>query len=496
MNKVLTWKRIWHCSVIILALGILSGLLFSTVFDSAPLQTLVTRAADQTLPVSDQASRLQSEFSFVVQQALPAVVSVESSKVVKVEGMENLPEDPFFRQFFGPMFPWQFQNPPQQREHGLGSGVIVSSDGYLLTNNHVVEGATSVQVSLSNNHQYTAKIIGTDPSSDLAVLKIEAENLPILQLGDSSKLAIGDLVFAIGNPFGVGQTVTMGIVSATGRGGLGIEDYEDFIQTDAAINPGNSGGALIDIQGHLIGINTAIVARSGGNNGIGFAIPSDMAQYVADQIRNHGQVVRGYLGAYIQNVTPEIAQALNLKTSEGALISDIAAEGPAAGSGLQRGDVVVAVNGEHVSDSRRFRLKIAQLAPATTVHLTVERNRQEIDVPVELGKLQNPDQAQTGSTSPEEQSLRGLQLQELTPAIKQSLGLEAQTQGVVIAAVASGSPAEEANLQRGDVIQEVNRQPVTSVDAFAQAVRRLSGQNWLLLVNRGGNTLFVVIAAE
>jgi len=410
--------------------------------------------------------------------------------------MEGLPEDPLFRQFFGQMFPWQFQTPPEQREHGLGSGVIVSSDGYILTNNHVVEGATDVEVSLSNDKEQKAEVIGTDPSSDLALLKIDSTDLPILKLGDSSKLEIGDLVFAIGNPFGVGQTVTMGIVSATGRGGLGIEDYEDFIQTDAAINPGNSGGALIDINGDLVGINTAIVGRSGGNDGIGFAIPADMAKYVADQIRSNGQVVRGYLGAYIQDVTPEIAQAMNIKTSNGALISDVADDGPAASSGLKRGDVVTAVNGEQVIDSRRFRLKIAEMAPGSTVRLTVERDGQEMQLPVKLGKLQDTDLASGNQQPGEKSSLRGLQLQDLTPSIRQSLGLDPQIRGVVIAGLAPGSQAEEAGLRRGDVIQEVNRKAIASVDDFSEATRGYSTQSWLLLVNRGGNTLFVVVDAE
>jgi len=488
-----TWKRIWQSSVIILALGVLTGVLFSTLSHTAPMQTLTSMAADQPLHLSNNAAHLQSEFSSVVKHATPAVVSVMASKVVKVGGMQNVPEDPLFRQFFGQMFPWQFQAPSEQREHGLGSGVIVSSDGYILTNNHVVEDATDLRVSLSNLKEYVPKVVGVDPRSDLALLKVDASNLPILQLGDSSRLEIGDLVFAIGNPFGVGQTVTMGIVSATGRGDLGIEDYEDFIQTDAAINPGNSGGALIDIDGNLVGINTAIVAGSGGNNGVGFAIPSNMAKYVNDQIRSSGQVVRGYLGAYIQNVTPEIAQALNLKASTGALISDIAIDGPAAGSGLQRGDVVIKVNGEQVSDSRRFRLKIAEMAPGTTIELTVLRNGQELTIPVELGKLEDTDLETQGHHSETEGSLRGLQLQELTPAIKQSLGLDPNIEGVVISGVSSASQAEEAGLRRGDVVQEVNRQSVATIEEFTKAVRGVSGQPWLLLVNRGGNTLFVVV---
>jgi serine protease Do len=457
---------------------------------------LPSLAADQTLHLSDSAALLQAEFSSVVKHATPAVVSVMSSRVVKVGGMQSMPDDPLFRQFFGQMFPWQFQTPSEQREQGLGSGVIISSDGYILTNNHVVDQATDVQVSLSNMKEYGAEIVGVDPRSDLAVLKIEATDLPTMKLGDSSKLEVGDLVFAIGNPFGVGQTVTMGIVSATGRGDLGIEDYEDFIQTDAAINPGNSGGALINIDGDLVGINTAIVARGGGNNGIGFAIPSNMAKYVGDQIRSNGQVVRGYLGAYIQNVTPEIAKALHLEVSSGALISDIAADGPAAKSGLQRGDVVTAVNGEAVSDSRRFRLKIGEIAPGTTVHLTILRNGEELSLPVELGKLDDSDFAAAGQKSESQGSLRGLQLQELTPAIKQSLGLDPGVEGVVISSVSAASQAEEAGLRRGDVVQEVNRQLVTSVDQFKEAVRGVSDQPWLLLVNRNGNTLFSVVGTD
>jgi serine protease Do len=434
-------------------------------------------------------------FSAVLKPALPAVVNISSSRVVKTPQSQFGPffNDPFFQQFFGRMP----QMPREQRERGLGSGVIVSPDGYILTNNHVVEKATEIKVTLPDKREFTGKVVGTDPKTDIAVVKIAATGLPTMTLGDSSKIAVGDYTFAIGDPFGIGETATMGIVSATGRNGLDIEDYEDFIQTDAAINPGNSGGALINADGELIGINTAILSGGGGNQGIGFAIPINMAKYVMDQILKHGKVVRGYIGVGIQEVTPSLAKAFNVPAEKGALVSNVDPNSPGGKAGLQRGDVITEINGEPVQGSNDLRLKVGTMSPGTAVHLKVLRNRQARDVTVTLGEAPEKTGAANapggeGETSP----MRGVQVNELTPDIRQQLQLKPDVKGVVVTDVADGSPAADAGLQRGDVIQEINRQPVNSVSDYQRLVRQAGKQSLVLLVNRGGNTAFVVVQPE
>ncbi len=283
--------------------------------------------------------------------------------------------DPFFRQFFGNDFGQQFNVPQERREKALGSGVIISPEGYILTNNHVVEGATEVTVTLHDKREMKARVVGTDPRTDIAVLKIDGSNFPVLTLADSSKVEIGDIVLAIGDPFGVGQTVTSGIVSATGRGGLGIEQVEDFIQTDAPINPGNSGGALVDDEGHLIGINTAILSgNSGGNQGIGFAVPVNMARHDLDEILAHGKVEHGYLGILPQDVTPALAKAFSSNETNGALVGEITPNSPAARSSLKQGDIIVAVNGQPIADANQLRSKIGMMDPNATVTLKVLRD--------------------------------------------------------------------------------------------------------------------------
>ena len=290
---------------------------------------------------------LETSFAPVVEKALPAVVNISSSKAAKVsaDGMQQM--DPLFRQFFGDQFGGREQGrgqgrgseaPRKQYEHSLGSGVVVRSDGYILTNNHVIDGANEITVTFDNKREMKAKLVGTDAKTDIAVLKVDATNLPTIALADSSQARVGDVVLAMGSPFGLKQTVTMGIVSARGRTGLGIEDYEDFIQTDASINPGNSGGALLNTRGELIGINTAILANNGGNQGVGFAIPANLAHSVMTQVMDHGKVVRGYLGLLPQDITPAMAQALHSKQTEGVLVGDVTAGAPAAAAGLQRGD--------------------------------------------------------------------------------------------------------------------------------------------------------------
>jgi serine protease Do len=476
-------------AILALSIGAIAGLIVSANNSSGQATAFFVASGSERL--LDQVS-FATGFASIVKAALPAVVNISSSKVVRQEGGPWAPffDDPFFRRFFGD----QFNIPRERRERSLGSGVIVSPDGYILTNNHVVEGATDVRVSLFDKRELKARIVGTDPRTDIAVLKVDEKNLPTLVLGDSSKVQVGEFALAIGNPFGVGQTVTMGIVSATGRGGLGIEDYEDFIQTDAAINPGNSGGALINVRGELIGINTAIISRGAmGNQGVGFAVPINMARQVMEQIIKTGKVVRGYLGVMIQEVTPALAKAFGLNEPRGALVDDVAPASPAAKAGITKGDIIIELNGEQVSDSRALRLKIAQMAPGTTARLKLLSNGREREVTVTLGEFPSEPERSGGGGSEQGSALEGVTVDDLTPQIAQQLNLPPQTRGVVVINVRPDSPAAEAGLRRGDVIQEVNRRPVTNTAEFERAVSRAGKSTVLLLVNRSGSTLFIAI---
>ncbi len=460
---------------------------------AAPAAASLAPAAGSPAPA---APSLPGSFAPVVREVLPAVVNISSSKVVRVRDSGPISpffNDPFFRQFFGDQFERRQEMPREERERSLGSGVIVRKDGIILTNNHVVQGATEIKVSLRDKREFKAKLVGTDPKTDVAVLRIDARDLPTLPLGDSSKLQIGDLVLAVGDPFGIGETVTMGIVSATGRGGLDIEDYEDFIQTDAAINPGNSGGALVDAAGRLVGINTAILSGgSGGNQGIGFAIPINMAQAILSQILEHGKVVRGYLGVAIQAVTPAMAKAFGLDRAAGALVGDVTPGGPASKAGIRKGDVILEMDGEKIPDSNELRLRISQKSPGSSARLKLFRDGREMTVTVTLGEL--PEKlARSEGGGEGSDLLQGVEVEDLTSRTLRELGLPPGTRGVVVTSVDEGSPAAEAGLSRGDVIQEVNRKPVASVPEFQEAIRRAGKNPILLLVNRQGTTVYLML---
>jgi serine protease Do len=461
-----------------------------------------------TVRVTSQAPS-HAGYSKVIKEVLPAVVNISSTKVVKADRNAESPDD-FFRQFFGDGNVFgdggngtrpgrrQFSQPQERREKGLGSGVIVSPEGYILTNNHVVDGATEVLVTLHDKREMKARVVGTDPRTDIAVLKIEGSNFPTLTLADSSKAEIGDVVLAIGDPFGIGQTVTQGIISATGRSGLGIEEVEDFIQTDASINPGNSGGALVDDQGHLIGINTAIAGgNSGGNVGIGFAVPINMAKNDMDQILAHGKVVRAYMGIMLQDVTPAIARAFNTNVA-GGLVGDISPNSPASRSDLKKGDIIVELNGQPIESGNQLRLKVGSMEPGATINLKVLREGKPLQVTLKLAEFpSDQERASLGNGNKEssEGVLPGVSVENLTPEIASELKLSAQTKGVVVDDVSQSSAAAEAGLQKGDVIQEVNHKPVTTASDFRQAVGSASKDSpILLLVNHGGNTMYVAIS--
>jgi len=453
-------------------------------------------ANNNPLPTIKTAMRSEAAagrgYSAVVKRVLPAVVNISSSKVVK-QNTTDMPDgvDPFFRQFFGP----QFNMPRERSEKALGSGVIISPQGYILTNNHVVSGATDVTVTLHDRREMKARVVGTDPRTDVAVLKIDGSNFPTLTLADSSKVEIGDIVLAIGDPFGVGQTVTAGIVSATGRGNLGIEQVEDFIQTDAPINPGNSGGALVDDEGHLIGINTAILSgNSGGNQGIGFAVPINMARHDMDEILAHGKVEHGYLGILPQDVTPALAKAFHTGETNGALVGQITPDSPAAHSNLKQGDIIVAVNGQPIVDASQLRSTIGMMDPNTNVTLKVLRNGSTQDVAIRLGEYPTKEESASITKPDKDTSLQGVTVENLSPEAARELKLPATTKGVVVEQVDPSSHAADAGLETGDVIQQVNHQPVANMRDYTQAVNASKKDGpVLLLVDRDGNTIFLAV---
>ena len=435
-------------------------------------------------------------YATILKPVLPAVVNISSSRIEKQDTSQfEGPMDQFFRQFFGDQGP-QLNIPQEQREKSLGSGVIISPQGYVLTNNHVVEHATEITVTLRDGRVLNGQVVGADPRTDIAVLKINGSAFPYITLGDSTEVHVGDIALAIGDPFGVGQTVTAGIISATGRDNLGIEEVEDFIQTDAPINPGNSGGALIDDEGHLIGINTAILSgNSGGNQGIGFAVPVNLAHRVMDQILKYGKVNRAYLGILPQDVTPAMAKAFGTNDTRGAIVGDITANSPASHSDLKQGDIIVAVNGKPIADANQLRLEIGLLPPGSTVNLNVIRNGHSSDVAVKLGEF--PSQAERTSNAtpaPQNNSLGGVSVENLTPDTARQMDLAPETRGVVVSNVDPTSKAADAGLQAGDVIEQVNHQPVRNVQDFDHALASgRKGNPTLLLIDRDGNTMYVAV---
>jgi serine protease Do len=486
--------RVWPSSRITVGLALAGLLLGSLVVGSmdSPTTSIAAVPAPSTKIIGDH----RYGFADIVKTVRPAIVNITSTRVMTNSPSSNFPNgfgfNPRERDFRGmPPMPRQPQEP---FSGGMGSGVIVSPDGYLVTNHHVVDGGTKVTVTLFDKREFVGTVVGSDPQTDLAVIKISGKDFPYIPWGDSSKLEVGEYVLAIGNPFGLNSTVTQGIVSALGRGGMGITKYEDFIQTDAAINPGNSGGALVNMQGELVGINTAILSRNGGYQGVGFAIPTSMGKHVFDSVVKTGTVRRGFLGVGIQEVSKDLATSLNLPDTAGALVTNVQENSPANKAGIQRGDTIVSFQDQPVADPRKLQQIVTRTAIGDHVKMTVIRDGKTLTLNTTL--VEHPDTRQVAAinTPSDTTNLAGLTVEEITPQMARRLQLSSDIQGVVVTAVQAGSKADTAGLQQGDVINEVNRQPVNSLQDYRTAISNLSAERpALLLIHRQGVPIFLTV---
>ena len=448
-----------------------------------------TRPAKTEAAVGEAAGSSHGLPNFVAlaKQLKPAVVNVSTTQTVRAVQPFQSPfgaDDPF-NEFWKRFFP----NPGQSRQRSLGSGVIIASDGFILTNNHVVDNAEKITVKLSDDREFAAKVVGKDPKTDVALLKINTEgSLPVARLGNSDRLEVGEWVAAIGNPFGLDSTVTEGIVSAKGRH-IGDGPYEDFIQTDASINPGNSGGPLINMSGEIVGINTAIFSQTGGNIGIGFAIPINLVKEILPQIKSKGKVTRGWLGVAIQRVTPAIAESMGLDKSKGALVSQVVEGGPADRAGVKVGDLIVEYNGKEISDANELPILVARTAPQEKVPVKVLRDKKETSFTVTIQELKE----QEAVASANQKESLGLTVQRVTPQLAESLGLD-RPRGVVVTSVKPDSAADEAGLQRSDVILEIDRKPIKDRSDYQRAIADVKqGKAILFLIRRGENTIFLAL---
>ncbi len=447
--------------------------------------------ASQASPAASITQPPANGFAEVAKAVTPAVVNITTAGSEHVSDSRDLPWPFGPRGHRGPEPPF---GPRERRGGGMGSGVIVTPDGYLITNNHVVDGAKELTVTLPDKREFKGKIVGTDPKTDLAVVKIDGQNLPFVPWGDSSTLQVGEYVLAIGNPFGLNSTVTLGIVSALGRGRMGITQYEDFIQTDAAINPGNSGGALVNTKGELVGINTAIFSQTGGYQGVGFAVPATMAKPVYESLVKVGKVVRGYLGIGIQDLTQDLSQSFGLKDAKGALVSEVKEDSPADQGGLKQGDVIIGYQGSPVEDAVALQRLVTRTAVGTKATVKVVRDGREKELTVTIGE--QPDMVRTAKaeTGQAEGALAGLTVQDLDRQTARELGLQGKMQGVVVTSVEPDSGADRAGLMPGDVIREINRHPIKSVKDFEKLSAHLKkGEHALFLINRQGASLFLSV---
>ncbi len=462
-------------------------------------QSLTPFPASGSTPAAPIVGALPANgFTEVAKAVTPAVVNITTvigEKISGRRGQEDMRDR--MEEFFGPFGP-KFRGPQGPGEPrgfhggGQGSGVIVSPDGYVLTNNHVIDGAREVTVTLPDKREFKGKIVGTDPKTDLAVVKIDGTNLPTVAWGDASKLQVGEYVLAVGNPFGLNSTVTLGIVSALGRGRMGITQYEDFIQTDAAINPGNSGGALVNTKGELVGINTAIFSQSGGYQGVGFAVPTSMSQPIYESLVKHGKVVRGYLGIGIQDLNQDLAKSFSLAEGKGALVTDVKEESPADQAGLKQGDVIMSYQKTPVEDAVALQRMVTKTTVGTKVPVKVMRDGHEKELTITIGEQPSDLRVARAEDGEKDYAFAGVAVQDLDRDTAKELGIKGKAQGVVVTSVEPESSAEKAGLMPGDVIREINRQPVKSVKDFekvSSAVKK--GENVLMLINRRGASLFL-----
>ncbi len=495
-------KRIYLSAAFVLVLGVFVGLVLSSHLGVISPLPAKSQISSKSIEILTQLSDAQSEVAAV---ATPSVVNISTMRVIKSreEAPFDLFDDPFFRRFFGDQFPHP-NIPKEHKEQSLGSGVIVSEDGYIVTNNHVIEKAQEIKVLLSNKKDYKATLIGADPKTDIAVIKIDTKGLAALPWGDSNKLKVGEIVFAIGNPFGLNQTVTMGVIGAVGRANVGIADYEDFIQTDAAINPGNSGGALVNARGELIGINTAILSRTGGYQGIGFAVPSSMARQVIDSLVKYKKVVRGWLGVSIQEVTSDLAEEFGVKDLKGALVSGVMKGSPAEKANIKQGDVILQYNGKVVDDTGHLRNMVSQTPVGTKVKVKLLRQKKEIEVEVVVAELpkkmaEAPSRNTEGPEGNEEESsaLTGLVVRELSPDLAARLGIDENEKGVVVVKIDPNSKVFEAGIRPGDIVLQINQKNIGTIEDYKKAASKIRAtERVLLLIRRKGEDLFVTIKPE
>ena len=484
-------KRNLMIALTLVTAGIIIGFILTA--DLGIQQVNYAQEANISPDAANFLGKFSAYLSDVAEAVKPSVVNISTTKTVTMQQnpFGDLFNDPFFRKFFGD----QFDHPGRKRKYkssALGSGVIVTEDGYILTNNHVIKDADDIKVILDDKREFKGKVIGTDPKSDLAVVRIDAKGLPSIKIGDSDKLKAGEMVIAIGNPFALSQTITMGIVSAVGRSNVGIADYEDFIQTDAAINPGNSGGALVSTDGELIGINTAIFSRSGGYMGIGFAIPSNMAKSVMDSIIKHGKVIRGWLGVSIQNMTPDLAEKFGIKEEKGALVADVVDGSPAEKAGFKRGDLIIRYDGKTVDDSTALRNFVAGTLPDKKVEVEIIREGVKKTLTVTIGRLSEA-VVTAAAKSEYSNAMKGVHVQDLNPEIRMSLDIPVKVEGVIVTNVEPESPAVEV-LKRNDVIQEINKKVIKNTKDYEKTVSKIGAKDTvLILVYRGGGYIYITI---